>query len=377
MVSIAQRAIFLVCLIVASTVGAVAHEIRPAVVTVDISQRERYTISVSANLEALLAGIGAEHKDTDDAPGASQYKELRALTAEQLRQRFDAFASRWLKDLGIAFDGRQAAVAIDSVDIPLAVDPSLARISTIKLSGAQPADAKIFQWTYPAKFGTNVLRVKRQGSSELETSWLKDGATSAQIPLVAGAPRSKLANFFDYIVLGFTHILPLGADHILFVLGLFLLSPQLRPLLVQVTAFTVAHSITLALGLYGVVEVSPKIVEPLIALSIVFVAVENLMTTQLSAWRPFVVFAFGLLHGLGFAGILQELGLPRDQYMLGLIGFNIGVEGGQLAVIGLAWMATAYWFRHQAWYRKRIVWPASAAIALMGVFWTIERIWFA
>lgn len=377
MVSIVQRGFFLVFLTVASIVGAVAHEIRPAVVTVDISQRERYSISVSANLEALLAGIGAEHKDTDDAPGASQYKELRSLSAEQLRQRFDVFASLWLKDLGIAFDGRQAAVAIDGVDIPMGVDPSLARISTIKLSGAQPGDAKIFQWTYPARFGTNVLRVKRQGSSELETSWLKDGATSAQIPVLAGAPRSRLASFFDYVVLGFTHILPLGADHILFVLGLFLLSPQLRPLLVQVTAFTVAHSITLALGLYGVVEVSPKIVEPLIAVSIVFVAVENMMTTQLSAWRPFVVFAFGLLHGLGFAGILQELGLPRDQYMLGLIGFNVGVEGGQLAVIGLAWMATAYWFRHQAWYRNRIVWPASAAIALMGVFWTIERIWFA
>ena len=129
--------------------------------------------------------------------------------------------------------------------------------------------------------------------------------------------------------------------------------------------------------LFRSVSVSPKIVEPMIALSIVFVAVENLFTTRLNAWRPFVVFGFGLLHGLGFAEVLQELGLPRNQYVTGLVGFNIGVELGQLAVIALAFYACAFWFRHQPWYRARIVWPASAAIALTGLFWTIERIWFA
>ena len=117
------------------------------------------------------------------------------------------------------------------------------------------------------------------------------------------------------------------------------------------------------------------IVEPLIALSIVFVAVENLMTTQLSVWRTFVVFAFGLLHGLGFAGVLLELGLPHDQFVFGLIAFNIGVEFGQLAIIAVAWMTTAYWFGQESWYRTRVVWPASAAIALIGIFWTVQRIW--
>jgi hypothetical protein len=144
-----------------------------------------------------------------------------------------------------------------------------------------------------------------------------------------------------------------------------------------VTSFTVAHSITLALGLYGFIAISPSIVEPLISLSIVYVAVENILTANLQPWRPFVVFGFGLLHGLGFAGILQEVGLSRADYMIGLIGFNVGVELGQLTVIAIAWLVSGFWFRHKAWYRRRVVWPASAVIALTGLFWTIERIWFA
>ncbi len=367
----------LTIMMIVSHVGlTAAHEIRPTIVTADVSQPGRYSIVLSANLEALLAGIGPQHKDSNDAPEAAQYNQLRALTAEQLRARFEAFAPQWLSAIKVAFDGQLAAPNLAAVETPSSGDPALARISTLRLQGAAPQGAKVFQWTYPARFGDSVLRVKRSGSDELETSWLKDGTTSAEIPLIAGAARSRLALFFDYVALGFTHIVPLGIDHILFVLGLFLLSTNLRPLLVQVTAFTIAHSITLALGLYGLVDVSPKIVEPLIALSIVFVAVENLMTSRLSFWRPFIVFGFGLLHGLGFAGVLLELGLPREQFVTGLIAFNIGVEGGQLAVIALAYLTTAYWFADKSWYRQRIVWPASAAIALVGLFWTVERIWF-
>jgi HupE / UreJ protein len=365
------------CLIaLAGMVSAAAHEVRPAVVTADLSQPGKIEITVSANIEALLAGIGPQHKDTNDAPEAVQYNGLRALSAADLRARFNAFAPRWLKETGIAVDSAAIAMQVAGVDIPDVKDASLARISTIRLSGAIPADAKTFRWSYPSAFGTSVLRVKRQGSEELETNWLKDGAASAEIPMVAGPSKSRVIAFYEYVVQGFTHILPLGIDHILFVLGLFFLSTQLRPLLVQVTAFTIAHSITLALGIYGIVQISPKIVEPLIALSIVFIAVENLLTTKLSPWRPFVVFGFGLLHGLGFAGVLEELGLPKDQFVIGLLGFNIGVELGQLAVIALAWLATAYWFSERSWYRQRIVWPVSAAIALMGAFWTIERVWF-
>jgi hypothetical protein len=360
-----------------SIAPALAHEVRPVVVTADLSRSDQVVMTLSANLEALMAGIGPQHKDTDEAPEAALYNRLRALSEPELRARFASFAPEFLRAVAISVDGLPGTLQVMGIDIPDVKDAKLARISTVTLSAPIGPAAKQVRWTFPAVLGSSVLRVKRTEGTPLETNWLKEGAVSADIPLIAAPPKGRIATLVEYAAMGFTHILPKGLDHILFVLGLFFLSPKLRPLLVQVTAFTIAHSITLALGLYGVVDVSPKIVEPLIALSIVYVAVENLLTPTLKPWRPLVVFAFGLLHGLGFAGILQELGLPRDQYVTALVGFNVGVELGQLAVIALAFFATAYWFRDRSWYRGRIVQPASLLIAAAGLFWTVERIWFA
>src|SRR6185436_16897009 len=160
---------------------------------------------------------------------------------------------------------------------------------------------------------------------------------------------------------------PRGLDHVLFVLGIFLLSTRLRPVLWQISAFTVAHTITLALTIYGVVSLPAKIVEPLIALSIVYVAVENVFTSKLHAWRPLVVFCFGLLHGMGFAGVLSEIGLPRSEFVPALLSFNLGVEGGQLTVILVAFLLVGLPFRREVWYRRRVVVPCSLAIAAIGL----------
>ncbi len=186
---------------------------------------------------------------------------------------------------------------------------------------------------------------------------------------------SKWEVFKQYVILGFEHILPLGVDHVLFVLSLFLLAPALRPLLLQVSAFTVAHTISLALASLNIVSVSASIVEPLIAFSIFYMAVENVFAKELKKWRVGVVFAFGLLHGLGFAGVLAELGLPREAFAESLLGFNIGVEFGQLAVLALAMLAFG-WFRKKTWYRSRILIPGSILIAVVGLYWTIERAFF-
>ena len=354
--------------------AAWAHEIRPAIVSITISPQRQFGITVSTNLEALVAEIGAEHDDTDESPKAARYNALRALSADELANRFTNFADRWLEGLSVKFGGRRVRPKITSLDIPETGDIELARISKVHLNGAIPSGARNIQWAYAGKYGSSVLRVTRPGDTEPVTSWLKDGAVSKLIPLSGRIEKSTISLLWDYIVVGFTHIIPKGLDHILFVLGLYLLSVQWRPLLMQVTAFTVAHSITLAMGVYGVLEISPNIVEPLIALSIVYVAVENIMTARLSPWRPFVIFGFGLLHGLGFAGVLREIGLPRADFVTGLVGFNLGVEFGQLAVIALAFLATGLWFRGKSWYRSAIVIPGSIAIALVGLYWSVERI---
>ncbi len=181
------------------------------------------------------------------------------------------------------------------------------------------------------------------------------------------------STFWQYLRQGFRHVVPEGMDHILFVLGLFLLCREWKPLLAQVTTFTLAHSVTLALATIGAVNVSPDVVEPIISASIVFVALENIFRPRYTYWRLVLVFSFGLIHGLGFAGALKELELPSGSLAAGLVGFNVGVEGGQLAVIFIAFLAT-FWVRDPASYRKWVVIPGSLYIALRGAWWTVERV---
>jgi hypothetical protein len=179
---------------------------------------------------------------------------------------------------------------------------------------------------------------------------------------------------FTYTILGFKHILPLGFDHILFVLSLFLLSPKLKTILIQSAAFTIAHSITLGLAMYKVIVPPLNIVEPLIALSIVYVAAENIFSPRLKASRIGIVFLFGLVHGLGFAGALSEMGLPQNAYLTSLVMFNIGVELGQVTVILAAYFLLAKWFSEKTYYRNRFVIPLSCIIIAIAGYWTVERV---
>lgn len=205
-----------------------------------------------------------------------------------------------------------------------------------------------------------------------------------------------------YLKLGYQHIIPLGFDHILFVLSLFLLNPRLKPVLWQATAFTVAHSVTLGLAMYHLITPPARIVEPLIALSILYVALQNIFSANVKAAqagvaqtstgiqppaastqpsaagvkpsRVGVVFLFGLVHGMGFASALGQLGLPQKSYLLSLVMFNAGVELGQITIILLAFLLVGKWFRDKPWYRSRIVIPISVAIALVAACWTVQRL---
>lgn len=177
-----------------------------------------------------------------------------------------------------------------------------------------------------------------------------------------------------YLKLGYQHILPFGLDHILFVICLCLLNSKLKTILWQATAFTVAHSITLALSLNSVIMAPSAIIEPIIALSIVFVAIENMVLSELKPWRILLVFLFGLIHGLGFASSLNEIGLPRNQFTTSVIAFNVGVELGQVTIILLIFSLLVYPFGKKSWYKSRVVFPVSILIALLAGFWTITRL---
>lgn len=191
---------------------------------------------------------------------------------------------------------------------------------------------------------------------------------------LANLSKTEVAGI--YLQLGFTHIIPLGLDHILFVLSLFLLNPKLKPILWQATAFTVAHTITLGLAMYGVIKPPANIVEPIIALSIMYVALENIFSSKLNTGRIGIVFLFGLIHGMGFASVLTELGLPKNAYISSLLMFNVGVELGQVTVIIAAFLLLALPFSKKTYYRKRIVIPLSIIIAAIALYWTVERLFF-
>ena len=188
------------------------------------------------------------------------------------------------------------------------------------------------------------------------------------------APTDHVVWF--YLKLGYKHILPEGFDHILFVVGLCLLSTKIRVILWQATAFTVAHSITLALSMKSIIVAPSAVVEPIIALSILFVAVENLLLTELKPWRILLVFMFGLIHGMGFASSLNEIGLPRNKFLISILSFNIGVELGQISVILAVFLLIVRPFGKRANYRKQVVYPLSLIIALIAFYWTVQRVFF-
>ncbi len=185
------------------------------------------------------------------------------------------------------------------------------------------------------------------------------------------APGSQVVWF--YLKLGVRHIIPLGADHILFVTSLCLLSTHIKTILWQATAFTLAHSVTLALSMKGIIVAPGAVVEPVIALSIVFVAIENIVLSELKPWRIAIVFLFGLIHGLGFASALNEIGLPGNKFYTSILSFNAGVEIGQVIVIVSVFLLIIIPFGHKKYYRQFFVYPASIVIALIAAYWFVKR----
>lgn len=207
-----------------------------------------------------------------------------------------------------------------------------------------------------------------QRVSPAPTPSIPPGSTGGFVEVSVGAQAWR------YLLLGFVHILPLGWDHVLFVAGLVLGSGlKLRGLVLQLSAFTLAHTVTLALGALGWIVLPGGVVEPLIAFSIAYVAIENLLRERESRYRLLVVLAFGLLHGQGFAGALTEAGLPQESFLLALLSFNLGVELGQLTVVALL-LAPLKLIRTPHSLRRYAVVPGSIAIGLAGLYWGVERL---
>jgi hypothetical protein len=368
---------FLSPFIIIQSYSVNSHEIRPAIADIHIKQ-DKISIELKLNLEIFLADIDASvSANTDLAVNASQYDRVRALNPNILADIFKQNFNEFVGLVTIKTNTRPLILKLISLDVGGAPDLSLPRYSRLILSANLESGENEIRLGWDQKLGALIVRqIGAEGVSpeKLYTGYLKPGQISDPIHRLGSNLISVSKTVLDYIDLGITHIFPKGLDHILFILGLFFFSHKVSRLAWQITLFTIAHTVTLALASLELISVPSSIIEPLIALSICYVAIENILQKRIAFLRLVVIFIFGLLHGLGFASVLNEIGLSQTGFIASLIGFNIGVEIGQLGVIVIAYFAVGFWFGHRDCYRPFVQIPASITIAVIGGWWFLERI---
>ena len=378
-----RRGLALVLLIVGGSPLAGAHTMMMTQVLVSFGQPGTVDVKLDVDLTMLL-GSPERYYELATEPPERQQEDVRRLVPRVV-DNLQLFVGQ--QRLQLVFRGFSASKA-QKADY---LDASMSKLSTLSFAAALPAGA-----TAPLKLvvplGAEVdypiaYTVQIPAAHVSVTRWVEEGMHESDPFAWVGKVRSVTAavpvfnpdtlpwpkQLALYLRLGFHHIVPEGADHILFVLGLFFLGITWRKLLSQTTVFTVAHATTLFLSTYGIFSLPSRYVEPAIALSIAFIAIENVVKPQLGPGRLAIVFGFGLIHGLGFASSLSDVPFPKTDFLVALLGFNFGVDLGQLFVIALAFLAVG-WFRNRPWFRLRIAIPCSLAIAAVGLFWAVQRV---
>ena len=356
-----------------------ADIVKPALVEISVFAEGQYRVELRASIEAIMTGINSEYTNTKDAPNSEAYDELRVLQSAKLREKFIPFHTQLSQKIDLNFDNHPVELTITDVQIPEPGYTKVPRTSIIIFVGSINREVKHIQWYYPALYSDNAVRV-RQVDNENEKwhwskwQWIRDDSISEPFSLeevFTARPLNSVIS--EYVIAGFEHIIPKGLDHILFILGIFLLSTKLKPLAWQATMFTLAHSITLSLSMFNVISLPASIVEPLIALYIAYIGIENIFAHKLKTSRLALVFAFGLLHGLGFASVLAEFGMPGSSYASALISFNVGVELAQLAILITAYFCITYWFKNKQNFFNYVTVPGSVLIGVTGLYWTWDR----
>ena len=179
--------------------------------------------------------------------------------------------------------------------------------------------------------------------------------------------------FFNFLIKGFEHVFPLGYDHILFMIALFLYNSRIKTAILQCTVFTIAHSLTLALTANRLIIPNSQLIEIGIAISIFIAGLENILPVINFSIRLLIIFLFGLMHGIGFAGALADIGIEKQDIITVLAGFNIGVELAQASLIVILYFILSKPFLDAPWYNTFIKKPVSLIIASCGLFWAITR----
>ena len=361
-----------------------AHTMTLTEVTVTFATPGKLDVKIGIDLTQILGSPDRYYQFVTE-PEAVQQAAVRTLLPQVLAGLQLIVGSTPLK-----LELKQFSTA--TANKTLILDSQMSTLSTFRFTAALPASQEPLKLMVPigAPIDYPVVYTLQVPAAHVSmTRWLEDGAHESepydwagQAP--GGAPSAHNVSVIPdslpwtrqtvlYLRLGFKHIVPEGADHILFVLGLFFLGITWRKLLSQTTVFTIAHATTLFLSTYGIFRLPSHFVEPGIAISIAWIAIENVFKPRLGPSRLAVVFGFGLVHGLGFASSLRDIPFPKHDFIVALLGFNFGVDFGQLFVIAVAFMLVGR-FRNESWFRSRIAIPCSLVIAAIGLVWVIQRV---
>lgn len=361
------------------TNAATAHELRPAILDLGIVEDapDQLTITLRFSGEAFLADIDLSSvSNTDDSASSRLYDELRAVPAAVLAERLTSSFAALAGRVSVMSAGRPLSLELQAVDVAEMADLTLARDTTLTLAAGLPKAGEAISVQWPPTMGALLIRQMGPGSDPEYSDYLPNGGTSQAFALNHAQTVPLTSVIGTYIHSGIIHIIPAGLDHILFVLGLLAFGLSGRGLMLQVSVFTVAHTMTLAAASLGLVTIPGSIVEPLIALSIAWIGIENIFrkSARVALSRVVVVFAFGLLHGLGFASVLADFGLPQSAYVVGLLSFNVGVEIGQLAIVVPIFFLLKAVKITPPQFRRGFQIPVSALISAVGMFWFVERV---
>jgi hypothetical protein len=349
-----------------------AHTVMMTQVLVSFGESKTVAVKIDVDLTLLLGSPERYYEIATESPD-KQREDVRQLVPRVV-DNLQLFVGK--ERLQPVFRGFSPARA-QRADY---LDASMSKLSTFTFVAALPSSTDALRLVVPlgAEIDYPVAYTIQIPAAHVSvTRWLEEGVHESD-PFVWANKVAPDAlpwqrQLVLYLRLGFHHIVPEGADHILFVLGLFFLGITWRKLLSQTTVFTVAHATTLFLSTYGIFRLPSRIVEPAIALSIAYIAIENVFKPRLGPGRLAIVFGFGLVHGLGFASSLSDVPFPKRDFVVALLGFNFGVDFGQLFVIAVAF-ALVGWFRNEPWFRRRIAIPCSLLIAAVGLFWAIQRV---
>lgn len=397
--AICKALVLLAVMLICSAMGRLveAHPPVSSIAHITISPQGKVIILIQ--YDAVAFALNKTSSEISD----DEVSELWKSTSERFSDLLRGSENRWKSDL---------LFLADESEIPLAISqtPTLdtfrewknsvnglphPEAMQIELHTTLPVGSKRVSVRFPEILDFVLLVIERPGlqrsilpldpgdlsppidvtmvhSTNLEVSAaIEDQTLTDQNPsyLPPELPRTS----WYFLRQGFLHIIPFGADHALFVLGLFLLVTNWKFLLLQISAFTIAHTVTMTLASLQWFAVSPRVVEPLIALSILVVAIENLLPRTTDTWKVLTAFGFGLIHGLGFASILVELQLPINQVMIALASFGIGVEIGHITILCIAFLLLG-WSRHHKWYRVKVAIPISIGIGATALYLLIDRL---